>query len=152
MKVDLAIGHWQLGIWAYGTHRNDMLEWPPNNIFPVHNSNAYSNLHWISYVCNVVTTFGLRQKYYCVTKVKHIRRTALQYVTRQFGISFNFAHFLHLTFPPTINRDVSVFVSFCFRLVELLNVAFVFSLLATQWLVQTGFRCCSKLWEGEKFW
>ena len=38
MKVDLTIGYWQLGIWAYGTHCNDMLEWPPNNIFPVHNS------------------------------------------------------------------------------------------------------------------
>ena len=28
-------GNWALGIWAYGTHCNELLERPPNNSFPV---------------------------------------------------------------------------------------------------------------------
>ena len=39
-KVAFAIGHWQLGIEHLGTRTqcNDLLEWPLNSSFPVHNS------------------------------------------------------------------------------------------------------------------
>ena len=30
-------GNWALGIWAYGTHCNELLERPPNNSFPARN-------------------------------------------------------------------------------------------------------------------
>ena len=37
VSIKGCFGNWALGIWAYGTHCNELLERPPNNSFPVRN-------------------------------------------------------------------------------------------------------------------